>query len=55
LGEIWFHVLRTLVSYATQPNTGGLTPSDLPLVDLTQDEIESIEALFQSTGLQEGF
>ncbi|MEV4738688.1 amino acid adenylation domain-containing protein [Streptomyces sp. NPDC049555] len=43
LAEAWFAVLRTLVEAAAEPTAGGLVPSDLPLVDLTQEEIGRLE------------
>jgi amino acid adenylation domain-containing protein/non-ribosomal peptide synthase protein (TIGR01720 family) len=39
----WFEALEKLAEYARRPNVGGLTPSDLPLVDLSQEEIEDFE------------
>ncbi|MFF2650668.1 amino acid adenylation domain-containing protein [Streptomyces sp. NPDC058045] len=51
LAESWFRALTSLVQHvergAETGRTGGLTPSDLPLVDLGQDEIERLET---STG-----
>jgi non-ribosomal peptide synthase protein (TIGR01720 family) len=44
LAESWFMVLLSIVRYAAQPGAGGRTPSDLPLVNLSQAEIEQIEA-----------
>src|SRR5262249_833614 len=43
LAEGWFAVLERLARHAAQPGAGGLSPSDLALVDLTQDEIERLE------------
>jgi non-ribosomal peptide synthase protein (TIGR01720 family) len=49
LAETWFHVLERLVEYATASNTaGGLTPSDVSLISLSQAEIESLEAIYRS-------
>ena len=36
--------LTALARHAAQPGAGGRTPSDLPLVDLTQGEIERLES-----------
>jgi amino acid adenylation domain-containing protein/non-ribosomal peptide synthase protein (TIGR01720 family) len=44
LAEGWFHVLETLVQHCAKPGMGGLTPSDLPLVTLSQSEIETLES-----------
>jgi amino acid adenylation domain-containing protein/non-ribosomal peptide synthase protein (TIGR01720 family) len=44
LAEGWFHVLESLVQHSEQPGTGGLTPSDLPLVALSQSEIDQLES-----------
>ncbi|MFG2132155.1 amino acid adenylation domain-containing protein [Streptomyces sp. NPDC048751] len=45
LAEAWFDALRALVDRADRPEgAGGLVPSDLTLVDLTQDEIARLEA-----------
>ncbi|MDB6104870.1 MAG: non-ribosomal peptide synthetase, partial [Gammaproteobacteria bacterium] len=44
LAHSWFESLESLVQHAMQPGAGGLTPSDVPLVALTQTEIERLEA-----------
>ncbi|WP_323136536.1 non-ribosomal peptide synthetase [Streptomyces anulatus] len=44
LAEDWFRALRVLTDHAEQPGTGGYAPSDLALVDLSQDEIDGLEA-----------
>jgi amino acid adenylation domain-containing protein/non-ribosomal peptide synthase protein (TIGR01720 family) len=61
IAEGWFEALRKLAEYARRPDAGGLTPSDLPLVQLSQNEIESIERsygrnveILPLTPLQEG-
>ena len=44
LAHDWAHVLTRLVQLiADKPHSGGLTPSDLPLVSLSQQEIEHLE------------
>src|SRR4029077_16556128 len=40
LAEHWFAALEALVRHAAAPGAGGRTPSDLPLVGLSQAEIE---------------
>ncbi|RNL80537.1 non-ribosomal peptide synthetase, partial [Halostreptopolyspora alba] len=46
LAELWVEVLRGMATHATRPETGGLTPSDAPLVSVRQDEIETWEARY---------
>ncbi|MFC8198280.1 amino acid adenylation domain-containing protein [Streptomyces sp. NPDC057298] len=41
--ELWFAALDALVRHTADPAVGGLTPSDLPLVKVTQQDIESWE------------
>ena len=43
LARGWFAALEALVRHAAQPGAGGRTPSDLPLVALSQAEIERLE------------
>ena len=43
LAQSWFRALEALVRHAAQPGAGGRTPSDLPLVELSQAEIERLE------------
>jgi non-ribosomal peptide synthase protein (TIGR01720 family) len=40
----WQRALEALIAYAAHPEAGGLTPSDVPLVALSQEEIDQIEA-----------
>lgn len=42
----WFHALETLVRHAIRPSAGGLTPSDVRLVSLQQQEIDELEQMF---------
>ncbi|HEX8808245.1 MAG TPA: condensation domain-containing protein, partial [Xanthobacteraceae bacterium] len=46
LAERWFAALEALVRHATAPGAGGRTPSDLPLVALSQAEIEWLESAY---------
>src|SRR5262249_15673456 len=46
LAESWFRTLETLAQHASMPGAGGRTPSDLPLVALTQTEIERLERAY---------
>ncbi|MFI5776150.1 amino acid adenylation domain-containing protein [Nocardia sp. NPDC051570] len=51
LADTWFRVLGALTDHVRLPNAGGLTPSDLPLVSLRQNEIEEIERDCAARGL----
>ena len=59
LGELWFRALTAIAAY--EPETAGHTPSDFPLVRLSQADIERLEAarpdlvdLWPLTPLQDG-
>jgi non-ribosomal peptide synthase protein (TIGR01720 family) len=39
----WFHALHALVEHASQPGAGGHTPTDFPLVSLTQTDIDHLQ------------
>jgi len=41
----WADMLAGLAAHAASPGAGGYTPSDFPLADVTQDEIEEFEAM----------
>ncbi|MFD9425547.1 MULTISPECIES: non-ribosomal peptide synthetase [unclassified Streptomyces] len=47
LGEGWTRTLTALVTHADTPDAGGWTPSDLPLVDLEQSDIDALEAAWR--------
>ena len=61
LAGIWVNLLTAFARRGEEPGVGGFSPSDLPLLDLTQSEIESLEAAEPLEGilplspLQEGF
>ncbi|MFD3716804.1 amino acid adenylation domain-containing protein, partial [Streptomyces sp. NPDC058677] len=44
LAEGWFRALRELAEHSRTLGAGGLTPSDVPLVAVSQAEIETLEA-----------
>ncbi|MDX3225296.1 amino acid adenylation domain-containing protein [Streptomyces sp. ME19-01-6] len=44
LADLWFASLDALVAYAEGQVTGSRSPSDLPLVSLSQSEIDDLEA-----------
>ena len=46
LAERWFTALEGLVRHAAAPGAGGRTPCDLPLVALSQEEIEGLESAY---------
>ncbi|MFF8919566.1 condensation domain-containing protein, partial [Streptomyces sp. NPDC015032] len=43
LADLWRTALEALARHAAGPGAGGLTPSDVPLVSVTQREIEAWE------------
>jgi len=43
MAEGWFEALESLSEQVARGDAGGLTPSDVPLVDLSQAEIDLIE------------
>ncbi|WP_282701797.1 non-ribosomal peptide synthetase [Streptomyces sp. CC219B] len=62
LMDLWQAELAALAALADRPGAGGRSPSDLPLLDLAQEEIERIEEaapglteILPVTALQEGF
>ena len=61
LGEGWFAALEALVRHVEQPGAGGRSPCDVPLLALSQSEIERLESkyphledLLPLSALQEG-
>ncbi|WP_415974020.1 non-ribosomal peptide synthase/polyketide synthase [Rhodococcus sp. 077-4] len=46
LAQLWSDALNALAAHAETPGAGGLTPSDLPLVRLSQPDIASFEARY---------
>ncbi|WP_189750763.1 condensation domain-containing protein, partial [Streptomyces tendae] len=53
LADLWFAALRTLADPGTLPSVGALTPSDLPLIPVSQGEIEELEASWAHTGVSD--
>ncbi|GDY58164.1 hypothetical protein SVIO_087870 [Streptomyces violaceusniger] len=47
LAQTWFTVLKAITAHAERPDAGGRTPSDLPLVNLNQDQIDRLEAAWR--------
>ncbi|WP_374229942.1 amino acid adenylation domain-containing protein, partial [Rhodococcus sp. F64268] len=44
LGQWWVRALEALATHAARPEAGGRTPADLPLVEVTQRDIDTWEA-----------
>ncbi|MYX99793.1 non-ribosomal peptide synthetase, partial [Streptomyces sp. SID486] len=47
LAERWFQAIRGLVRHGDRSGTGGHTPSDFPLTELSQHDIEQLEAAWR--------
>ncbi|MFF2226421.1 amino acid adenylation domain-containing protein [Streptomyces globisporus] len=45
LADDWRRALEALARHAAHDSAGGRTPSDMPLIDIDQDEIDAFEAL----------
>ncbi|MEU9497961.1 amino acid adenylation domain-containing protein [Streptomyces sp. NPDC048196] len=48
LADTWARALEALAAHARSPAAGGLTPSDVPLVRLSQDKLERLQAAWRS-------
>jgi amino acid adenylation domain-containing protein/non-ribosomal peptide synthase protein (TIGR01720 family) len=46
LADMWFDALRSIATHSAEPGSGGLTPSDLPLVALDQRQIDWVESAY---------
>ncbi|MGW0330970.1 amino acid adenylation domain-containing protein [Streptomyces sp. NPDC003011] len=44
LADLWAGALTALAEFAARPEAGGLTPSDVSLLQLSQDEIDEFES-----------
>ncbi|CAM5356526.1 D-alanine--D-alanyl carrier protein ligase [Streptomyces rimosus subsp. rimosus] len=44
LAEAWLDALKALVTHAARPGSGGLTPSDAPLVTVTQRQLDELRS-----------
>ncbi|MEU1473575.1 amino acid adenylation domain-containing protein, partial [Streptomyces sp. NPDC005761] len=53
LADGWFQALGALARHSAVPGAGGLTPSDVPLAEVTQSEIEALEAEVRAGGTPE--
>ncbi|MEU9609746.1 amino acid adenylation domain-containing protein, partial [Streptomyces sp. NPDC048057] len=49
LAEGWFAALRAVVDHAERPEAGGLTPSDVALLDVDQSDIDEFENDMEDT------
>ncbi|WP_407562709.1 amino acid adenylation domain-containing protein [Streptomyces sp. 184] len=45
LGQSWLDMLAGLAAHTEDPAAGGHTPSDFPLLDLGQDDVEQLEEI----------
>ncbi|MFP8964465.1 amino acid adenylation domain-containing protein, partial [Streptomyces nanhaiensis] len=43
LADAWFEILDALAAHAAEPGAGGRTPSDFPLLEIGQEQIERLE------------
>nr|WSY54830.1 amino acid adenylation domain-containing protein [Streptomyces sp. NBC_00886] len=43
LADLWIEALTGLARHVADPDAGGLTPSDVPLVSLRQEDLEELE------------
>ncbi|PSL51823.1 non-ribosomal peptide synthase protein (TIGR01720 family)/amino acid adenylation domain-containing protein [Saccharothrix carnea] len=50
LGRLWRDALAALAAHARDPRAGGLTPSDVALVPLSQKNIDRLEAMMRKAG-----
>ena len=48
LADDWFGALEALIAFAQKPGTANLTPSDMPLLSMNQDDIDYLESLYAS-------
>jgi non-ribosomal peptide synthase protein (TIGR01720 family) len=53
LADTWFTALRGMALHAERPDAGGLTPSDVSLVSISQSEIDEFEDDFFATPEEE--
>ncbi|WP_194292701.1 hypothetical protein, partial [Streptomyces katsurahamanus] len=44
LGRAWLRMLEGLAAHTTDPTAGGHTPSDFPLLELTQESVDELES-----------
>ncbi|MYT21471.1 peptide synthetase, partial [Streptomyces sp. SID7760] len=44
LAREWFTMLRAVVTHAGRPDAGGLTPSDVPLAQVSQADLDTFES-----------
>ncbi|WP_058042040.1 non-ribosomal peptide synthetase [Streptomyces roseifaciens] len=54
LSDLWSRALDALITHTRRPGAGGWTPSDLPLVSLTQSRLDRlVESRAEGAGLEE--
>ncbi|MFI0819508.1 non-ribosomal peptide synthase/polyketide synthase [Streptomyces sp. NPDC021098] len=47
LADTWSRALEALATHAARPDAGGRTPSDVPLVRMSQNKLEQLEAAWR--------
>lgn len=46
LSALWLTALDGIVAHSRRPDSGGHSPSDFPLADVSQSDIEDIEGMW---------
>jgi non-ribosomal peptide synthase protein (TIGR01720 family) len=50
LAETFVEALRSLIAHCQSPDAGGFTPSDFPLAQLGQDELDAVLGMVEFEG-----
>jgi non-ribosomal peptide synthase protein (TIGR01720 family) len=50
LAESFVEALRSLIAHCQAPDSGGFTPSDFPLAQLGQDELDAVLGMVEFEG-----
>jgi pristinamycin I synthase-2 len=48
VADYWFQAIRGFVHHSSKAGFGGHTPSDFPLTQLSQQDIERLEAMWRT-------
>ncbi|MCF4140794.1 hypothetical protein L1856_34100 [Streptomyces sp. Tue 6430] len=49
LADDWFDALDALTRHAAAPESGGHSPSDMPLVNLSQAQLDLLESTWRKS------